>query len=143
MARYKHILCCLDFSPRSEEAFETALELSRQNQAKLCLLHVVVPKTPLLPGEPPRKKLGLKDEIVPRLKEYIKENYLSRAGSVDCEFHLRRGHPSVEILAHLKEHPADLVVMGSEGLSGMGLVILGSVAEQVLRGASCSCLICR
>jgi nucleotide-binding universal stress UspA family protein len=49
----------------------------------------------------------------------------------------------VEILEHIKENDNDLVVVGSEGLQGVGLYVLGSVAERISRNAPCSCLVVR
>lgn len=144
LAIYRQILCALDFSPHADAAFQTALELARQEEADLTLLHVYVPGTPLLPGEKPAKAKKLSDQdLVACLRAYIEDHYLAKAEGVQCQVVLRRGYPSVEILAHLDGQPADLVVMGSQGFSGMGLVLLGSVAERVVRKANCDCLLVR
>jgi nucleotide-binding universal stress UspA family protein len=144
LAAYGNILCALDFSPHADAAFQAALELAREEGAKLSLLHVYVPGTPLVPGEKPSNAKRLSDQdLAARLRAYIEEEYLAKAEGVECQVVLRRGHPSVEILAHLDDCPADLVVLGSQGLSGMGLVILGSVAERVARKARCDCLLVR
>lgn len=144
MAIYGQILCTLDFSPHSDAAFQTALELARDENAGLTLLHVYVPGTPLLPGEKPAKAKKLSDQdLAACLRNYIEDNYMAKAEGVQCQVVLRRGHPSVEILAHLSDQPADLVVLGSQGFSGMGLVLLGSVAERVVRKANCDCLLVR
>jgi nucleotide-binding universal stress UspA family protein len=144
LAIYGQIICTLDFSPHADAAFQTALDLAREEGAGLRLLHVYVPGTPLLPGEKPAKAKKLSDQdLAVRLRAYIEEEYLAKAEGVQCEVVLRRGHPSVEILAHIDDQPADLVVMGSQGFSGMGLVLLGSVAERVVRKAKCDCLLVR
>lgn len=144
MALYGQIVCALDFSSHADAAFQTALELAREEGSGLTLLHVYVPGTPLLPGEKPAKAKKLSDqEMAARLRAYVEEEYLAQAEGVTCQVVLRRGHPSVEVLAHLDDNPADLVVLGSQGLSGMGLVILGSVAERVVRKAPCDCLLVR
>ena len=144
MAIYRQILCALDFSPYADHAFRAALDLAREEKAGLTLLHVYVPGTPLLPGEKPAKAKKLSDQdLAANLRSYIEDNYLAKAQGVPCQVVLRRGHPSVEILAHLDDQPADLVVLGSQGFSGMGLVLLGSVAERVARKAGCDCLLVR
>ena len=144
MALYRHIVCALDFSPHADAAFQTALELAREEGAELTLLHVYVPGMPLLPGEKTAKAKKLSDQdLAARLRAYIEEKYLAQTGEVPCQVVLRRGHPSVEILTQLDDNPADLVVMGSQGMSGMGLVILGSVAERVVRKSPCDCLLVR
>lgn len=144
MQPYRHIVCCLDFSTHSDAAFEAASHRARGDGARLTLLHVVVPGLPVVPGEPaPPRSAALDAEEVVRLKGYLTEKYVSRARDLDIRLALRRGHPSVEILSHLEESDADLVVMGSQGLSGMGLVLLGSVAERVVRRSPCSVLVVR
>lgn len=144
MNAYGRILCALDFSPHADAAFAAAVEMAREEKAGLSLLHVYVPGTPLVPGEKPARAKKLSDrDLAQRLRAHIEEEYLAKAEGLDCRVMLRRGHPSVEILAHLADHPADLLVLGSQGLSGMGLFILGSVAERVVRRAPCDCLLVR
>jgi len=144
LALYKHIVCCLDFSDQALEAFDTALGLARDNQARLTLLHVVHSSAPVVPGEKTRAARRMsKEELKERLGKEMQERYLERTGGYPVEVRLRRGLPSIEILDELNEFGADLVVMGAEGLSGVGLVLLGSTAERVSRRASCACLIVR
>ncbi|OPX40513.1 MAG: hypothetical protein B1H13_07195, partial [Desulfobacteraceae bacterium 4484_190.3] len=59
------------------------------------------------------------------------------------ELVVRDGHVSTEILRFLDENSIDLVVMGSYGLSGAGLVFFGSVAKRVAHKAPCSVMIVR
>lgn len=126
------------------EAFDTALGLAGDNQSRLTLLHVVHSGAPVVPGETPRaaRRLG-KEELKERLGKEMRERYLERTDGYPVEVRLRRGLPSIEILDELNESGADLVVMGAEGLSGVGLVLLGSTAERVSRRASCACLVVR
>lgn len=144
MGLYRHIVCCLDFSEHSKEAFDTALGLARDNQARLSLLHVVHSGAPVVPGESPRAARRLsKDELKERLGREMRERYLEQTGGYPAQVRLRRGMPSIEILDELKQSQADLVVLGAEGLSGVGLVLLGSTAERVSRRAPCACLVVR
>jgi universal stress protein A len=144
MAIYNHIVCCLDFSKRADKAFATAKSLAMRDGARLTLLHVANPLTPLLPGEPPQKRLKLSDaEKAARLREYIAEHYLNDTPELKVVLELRQGHPSVEIVTFLQESGADLVVVGAEGFRGVNLILLGSVAEEVSRKAHCSCLLVR
>lgn len=144
MEIYNQIVCCLDFSPSSDKAFDTAVKLARRDGAGLTLLHVASPNTPLLPGEPSRRKPQLSDaEKASRLRSYISEHYLDHAQGVDIRLELRQGHPGVEIVSFLESVIPDLVVVGSAKLKGINLVLLGSVAEYVSRKAPCSCLLVR
>lgn len=145
MSVFGHILFATDFSEHASRAFDTAVALARQNRASLTLLHVVTPGLPILPGQPapPRKERVEPHAIAEQVRGYLDEHYLPRAGEVEVSVRVRRGYPSVEIIEEIKAAGADLVVMGSQGLSGMGLTILGSVADRVARKAPCSCLIVR
>lgn len=139
-----HIVCATDFSPHADKALLTAVEMAKSQGASLTLLHVVAPHTPLLPGEKPKDSAGLSDhDLAERLRAYMKEHYAARLEGLDWRISLRRGHSSEEILSFLREKKADLVVMGGQGLSGMGLVLFGSVAERVVRRAPCSVLVVR
>ena len=136
-SQFGSLLCCADFSDRSLAAWQKAVGLARQNNAGLTLLHVVFHLGTGKQGGP--EGAGSAADI----KQRLKSDYLSLAPDLDCALFVRRGQPTVEILAHLEEHPVDLVVMGSAGLSGLGLTLLGSVAERVLRQSKVSCLIVR
>lgn len=141
---FRHIVHCCDFSVHAEKALDVAASQARLDGARLTLLHVIAPGLPLIPGESPLEVRGKSDaEVARKLDDYLRERYAARLEGLDWKPALRRGYPSEEILAHLAAGDADLVVMGCQGLSGMGLVVLGSVAERVSRRAPCSCLVIR
>ena len=141
----KKIACCVDFSENARAAFERALELAEKFQAKLYIVHVLPPAVnPLLEDsdwimpEEPKKALILKVE------EKIEKEYVSRIGeNVDYELVVLDGHVSSEIIRVLEEKDIELVVLGSYGASGMGLVLFGSVANRVAHKAPCSVMIVR
>ena len=144
MPSYHHIVCCLDFSDHAEAVFQAAWAQARDDGARLTLVHVLAPGRPLKPGGDPRESRGLSiQEITKRLHDQFQSRYLERLQGVEASLELRRGHPSIEILAFLFQSGADLVVVGSAGLSGVELVLLGSVAERLSRKAPCSCLVVR
>jgi universal stress protein A len=91
-----------------------------------------------MPPEEPKKNLILK------LEERMQQEYGDRIGDkVDYQLIVLDGHVSSEILTFLNENPVDIVVMGSYGLSGMGLVFFGSVAKRISYKAPCSVMIVR
>jgi universal stress protein A len=141
----RNIACCVDFSENARTAFEEALELAEKFQANLYILHVLPPPVnPLLEEaewimpEEPKKALFLKVE------EKIQQDYVSKIGeSVNYETVILDGHVSSEILRFLADKDIDLVVVGSYGASGMGLVLFGSVANTMAHKAPCSVMIVR
>jgi universal stress protein A len=141
----RNIACCVDFSENAKAAFDIALELAGKFQANLHILHVLPPPVnPLLEDvewimpEEPKKALFLKVE------ERIQQEYVSKIGeNLNYELVVLDGHVSSEIIRFLAEKDIDLVVLGSYGASGMGLVLFGSVANRVAHKAPCSVMIVR
>lgn len=139
------IVCCSDFSENAEEAFQAAVDLAQRYQAKLYVIHVLPPvvnpmltDTELLLPEHPDENL------VVSLNERMREVYGSRIPeTVPCELVVRHGHVSTELIQFIEEIDADMVVVGAFGLSGMGLVLFGSVAKRIAHKAPCSVMIVR
>jgi len=141
----KKIVCCTDFSRNAEKAFVEALEMAEKYSAKLFVLHVLPPAiNPLVtdtewvvPAEPEKS-------LILTIEERMQKEYGARVGDkTDFELVVRDGHVSTEILRFVDENAIDLVVMGSYGLSGAGLVFFGSVAKRVAHKAPCSVMIVR
>ena len=141
----KQIACCTDFSENAEDAFKTAVELAEKHGAKLYILHVLPPRMDYVIAssewvvhEPPGKSLILD------LEERMQKDYGAKiSGKVEYEIIILEGHISTEIINFLKEKEIGLVVLGSYGLSGMGLVFFGSVARRIANKAPCSVMIVR
>ena len=142
----KKIACCVDFSENAKRAFQQALEMAETFKAKLYVVHVLPPVVnPVLadmdlpwPDEP-------KKSLILKVEEKIGREYGSmiHTSGVDSELVVLDGHVSSEIIRFLEENTMDLVVVGSYGASGMGLVVFGSVANRVAHKAPCSVLIVR
>jgi len=141
----KKIACCTDFSENAEDAFIAALNLAEKYKAKLFVIHVSPPLINyqatdaewMLPYEP-------EEPLMLELEKRMDKEYGDRIGEhADYKLVVLSGHVSTEILRYLEEKNIDLVVMGSYGLSGMGLVFFGSVAKRVARKSPCSVMIVR
>ena len=140
----KQIACCVDFSQNADAAFVTALEMAEKYLAKLLVIHVlplvinpILTAEWVLPEEP-------KDNIIIELEKRMQKDYGDRIGDkVDYQLIVLDGHVSTEILTFLNENPVDIVVVGSYGLTGMGLVFFGSVAKRISYKAPCSVMIVR
>jgi universal stress protein A len=141
---FKKIVCCTDFSDNSEKAFKKALSIAQDNQAGLDILHVREPVVNfvfmsggVLSGEDVLPPIAV-------LEQEMEKRYTSKTDpAVHVNIVAREGHPSSEILNYLKEVNADLVVTGSAGFSGLGLVVFGSVSRRVAHKAPCNVLIVR
>ncbi len=140
----KKIVCCVDFSENSNNAVNTALEIAKSNQASLDILHIREPivNFVFMSGG------GLSGEDILTPIASIEEEMEKRYGSkidpaIDAKILVKEGHPSSEIINYLKEVNADLVVTGSAGFSGMGLVVFGSVSKRIAHKSPCNVLIAR
>lgn len=142
----KTMACCTDFSEHADRAVTAACDLARRYGATLMIVHVLPPVVnPILteaewipPEETPRETLLM------QVQERMQERYGEAASKgITSQFVVLDGHVSTEILAFLEERSVDLVVMGSYGLSGMGLVLFGSVTKRVSQKAPCSVMIVR
>ena len=140
----KQIACCVDFSQNADAAFVTALGMAEKYLAKLLVIHVlplvinpILTAEWVLPEEP-------RDNIIIELEKRMQKEYGDRVGDkVDYQLIVLDGHVSTEILTFLNENPVDIVVVGSYGLTGMGLVFFGSVAKRISYKAPCSVMIVR
>jgi nucleotide-binding universal stress UspA family protein len=130
------ILHPTDFSEASQAAFQLACTLARDHGARIIALHVVPPPVPVADLEIVyRDYVDYEDELLARL-------HTSQPGGpeVPLEYRLETGDSATEILRVAREVPCDLIVMGTYGRTGLTRLVLGSVAEQILRKAPCPVL---
>jgi len=133
------ILVAMDFSPSSEAALRRAAELARLLRAEVVLLHV---------GEPPLPSSSASTHATDSARAQTEEQFqqaLSAASAADVvgERLLLQGDPAESILAHARHTKTRLIVMGTQGRRGLERLLLGSVAEAVIRGAHCPVLVVR
>ena len=141
----KKIACCVDFSENAKEAFGQALELAERFDCKLYIVHVLpLVFNPVMPDSEYVFPEQPKDALIIKVEERIQQEYASlvREG-VENEIVVLDGHISSEIIRFLGDEDVDVVVLGSYGASGMGLVLFGSVANRVSHKAPCSVMIVR
>ena len=153
MIAVKHILLPTDFSETSKAAAIYAVALARAFNSRLHLLHVedrhdlkidverelVVEKylrqtgPATVPQNVARKLLG--EVLTEQEDNDLHAQYVLRASG--------RGGPYVEIVRYAKEHNIDLIIMGTRGRGLVAHLLMGSVAEQVVRNAPCPVLTVR
>jgi nucleotide-binding universal stress UspA family protein len=129
MLPIKTILHPTDFSKPSEYALRFACALARDYQARLVLLHVVEP--PVYYGE-----LGMSVPLPADFHENL-HSRLCHLAPIDCgvpvETLLMEGNAAREILRVAEEQHCSLIALGTHGRTGLSRVLLGSVAEDVIR----------
>jgi nucleotide-binding universal stress UspA family protein len=142
----EHILCPTDFSVFSERALRHATALARRFEARLTVLHVIPQWTPYThaPVYFPAPMLA-NPSLCRHVEEDLRQAVVPAIESgVAVETMLREAEPWREIQAVAEELPADLLVMGTHGRGGLEQLLLGAVAEKVLRRAPCPVLtVCR
>jgi nucleotide-binding universal stress UspA family protein len=135
---WKRIVVALDGSERSESVLPEAVRLARKLGAALEILRVAVPVVAAGAGEAPI--LLPPEDPMPYLKGVLKGLDLR---GIEARAVALEGHPSEAILRHLAESAASLLCMTTHGRSGLARILLGSVAEEILRKAPCPVLLQR
>ena len=141
MSGFERIVIAVDFSEYSRKAVDAGLELARQFGARVDLVHAFeLPFPVLTPYE-----VAMPDNFVGDARSAGKRELdalaqeLANEG-VEVAAHMRDGPPDIAIVELAEELAADLIVIGTRGNTGLKHVLLGSVAERTLRGASCPVL---
>lgn len=136
MTAFETILCPTDFSDRAQVALPVARNLARDQGARLVLLFVEPIEVLHAGGIPVPMDPRVFHEAMADLRKDVEGPDLK----FPVETRLERGDASAAICRVAAELPASLIVMGTHGRSGLGRLILGSVAESVARHAPCPVL---
>ena len=142
MIEFRHILCPIDFSDTSERALTYATAFATWYEAQLTVLHVATtfdePLEPVPIGDAARAPYpGSRDDIIARLRRSIEQ---AGATALNVRPLAQEGIASELIVNYGAAMRAELLVMGTHGLSGFHRLLLGSVTEKVVRTASCPVL---
>jgi nucleotide-binding universal stress UspA family protein len=130
------ILHPTDFSKPSVHAFELACALARDYGAQLIVLHVISPPTVVFTeGAVPPDMDFLINDVRARLDQLRAPD-----PSITFERRIAQGQAVDSILQAIQELDVDLVVLGTHGHTGLKRLLMGSVAEQILRKAPCPVL---
>ena len=134
----EHILVPMDFSSGSLHAYEWALWLAQQVSTRLTLLHVVaLPHTSDVDVGACLKKL--ESELKENLATYQK--HATDKGVPLVYAYLGHGPPATRIAQAARYRRIDLIVMGTHGRTGLPHLLIGSVAERVIRLAPCPVMV--
>jgi nucleotide-binding universal stress UspA family protein len=148
MTMWSKICCPVDFSEVSRQALREGARIAHREGAPLTLLHVFTPVHSTMMaadmmgfvGEPiePDPRPGLEAQLA----EWKRDAEAAAPGVV-VDTMLVTGWPEERIVEVVRAHGFDLVVIGTHGRTGVKRLVLGSVAERVVRESSSSVLVFR
>lgn len=133
------ILFPTDFSETADHALEFARDLAAQYDACLHLLHVV--RDPVSLGWPGDAAGVMDPNLIVNWQEQAEQRLRELPlGGTRNESAVRVGHPFLEVVQYARDNRIDLIVMGTHGRGAVPHMLLGSVAEKVVRKAPCPVL---
>ena len=141
MSRYTRILLAVDLSDESSQLAERTVEVARQNQAQLSLIHVVEPLSFAYGGDVPMDLSTIQAQLDEHAHNKLDAYAQALDYPVDKKF-VVTGNAETEIHRIAKNEEIDLIILGSHGRHGLAL-LLGSTANGVLHGAPCDVLAVR
>jgi nucleotide-binding universal stress UspA family protein len=146
-SEYSQVVVAFDFSHSARAAMYRAVAVAKR--APFHVLHFVCAiephgQVPRLPHHG-RVDLAYVDHVEEVLRDVISAELKSAAITHRVRYfvHVRIGHAAQEILDVAREVGADLIIVGSKGLTGVGRLLIGSVAERVVREAGCTVEVAR
>jgi len=137
MLKIRTILHPTDFSDHSMNAFHLACSLAKDHGARVVLLHIIMPPQPDGYYELPVAPV-LGPEHIKQMEARLREMHADP--TVELDYRVEVGFAASEILRVAGEVKASMIVMGTHGRTGLGRLLMGSVAEQVVRKSPCSVL---
>jgi nucleotide-binding universal stress UspA family protein len=141
----RHILAPTDFSEYANRAVAAAIELAQAFGGKLTILHVVEPPSYLVDSHAsshhgPLLLKAMEEQAGQELARLLTQ---LPAAQVEITRRVMVGVPYQQILACASAEPVDLIVIATHGRTGLRHLVLGSVAERVVRLAPCPVLTIR
>jgi nucleotide-binding universal stress UspA family protein len=130
----KKVVFATDFSVASHEAFRLANTLAKEWGARIILVHVQEPALAYGAGEFALGDFEPSAEVLKPLLDEFKSD-------VPCEKRVLIGDPAETVVRVAKEENADIIVVGSHGRTGLVRLLMGSVAETIVRRAPCPVLV--
>jgi universal stress protein A len=130
------ILFPVDFSTGDTQALQLAVSLARDHQGELVLLHVEEPPMAYGGGE---FYYGLLEPARPQLVKMLDEVVVSDP-KLSVQRHVVMGSPASAIVSFAEQYDIDYIVMPTHGRTGLNRLLMGSVAEAVVRKAPCPVL---
>lgn len=140
MITIKSILCPMDFSEASKNAYRYACEFAKSMGARVVLLNVIEPRP--IAADMTLNYIPLEEDLAAAAKEdFVPLVDECKSEGVDVSADVAIGIPAEVILEQTTELDVSLVIMGSHGKTGLSRLLMGSVAEAVVRKAPVPVLI--
>jgi len=133
---FSRILLVTDFSPWSEAAVPCAKLLAESYRASITIAHVILRDIDFGPNE---AVIGTQEEIA-ELAETLMRRFLAKNSLSESDFVITSGPFGDAIAAAIEQKAIDLVVAGTHGRSGVGKLLLGSIAQRIFNAAPCPVL---
>ncbi len=142
--QYKNILVAIDFSDATKQVIERAMELAASTKAKLSLLHVVeyYPLIGIGADLPTASNWDIPQHELHEAAKASLDNFVKQYSLGEIDRVVSFGPVHHEIVAQAKKDKNDLIIVGSHGRHGIGL-LLGSTANGVMHHAECDVLAVR
>lgn len=141
MAIYRNILVATDFGDQCEKVAQKAIDMAGDD-GKVYVIHVLEPLDSIYGGEAygatAIQLQQIQDEINKNTEKRLKD-FGNKMGISEENQYLHVGHHTKEIRKLAKEKACELIVVGSHGRHGLG-ILLGSTANSILHGAECDVL---
>ena len=137
---YKRILCPIDGSATSNRGMLEAINLAKDQDAKLRFFHIIDTYIPVIDGVGSFVPVDMTDILRKNAEDVIeKASVTAKKAGVDADAKITEtvgGRPSKYIVEQANDWSAELIVMGTHGLRGFNRIVMGSDAENVVRTSS-------
>ena len=131
----QRILCPVDFSKSNSSANQFASMLAESSGAQIIYFHTYLP--PVVHGNPAIYDSETEEK---RLLKELEQDFKPTIDGVTASYAVEFGPPSDRIVEYSKENEIDLIIIGTHGRTGIRRVVMGSIAESVVRRAECPVL---
>jgi universal stress protein A len=141
---FKKILCPVDFSEFTDEILEYAVNIAQKYNSELHLIHIIPNLNYFTPYESfftPENLIVVEKNMETEVNKDFDE--LMKKINVPAKKIIKNGAAFVEIINYARTESMDLIIIGTHGRTGLEHILIGSVAERVLRKSPCPVLTVR
>lgn len=142
MQEIRQVIVPVDFNKHSDTLAEFALHIANKLDAKkMTFIHVAKHMLDYTDYDPPTLKQLENNFLVHAEKKMADFLEKLKGGGRDCAGEVLSGLAADAIIAYAKDKAADLIIISTHGAQGLEKILLGSVADRVIKGAHCPTLV--